>query len=133
MSKRVWKAMPLDEWDKDGVRLHKFVRIDGLNPFDAVTKARIQKELTAMWTFEEPTPDEKPLWQWSEMAVEAFAMSSQTAKDNVKAAFFLQSSDKALAARGQSAKTSAATDSEMKQASAKTSAKTSAKIAWWLE
>jgi hypothetical protein len=67
------------------------------------------------------------------MAVEAFAMSSQTAKDNVKAAFFLQSSDKALAARGQSAKTSAATDSEMKQASAKTSAKTSAKIAWWLE
>mgnify|MGYP006096185291 CR=1 FL=1 len=124
MSKRVWKAEPLDEWDKDGVRLHKLVRIDGLNPFDAVTKARIQKELTATWTFEEPTPDEKPLWQWSEMAVEAFAMSSQTAKDNAKAAFFLQSADKALAARGQSL---------MKQASAKTSAKTSAKIDWWLE
>ena len=49
----MWKAEPLDEWDKDGVRLHKFVRIDGLNPFDAVTKASIQKELTAAWTFED--------------------------------------------------------------------------------
>ena len=131
--------MPLDEWDRDGARLHKFVYLDGLNPFDPVTKARLQKELTERWTFEEPTPDEKPLWQWSDEALEAFAMRKQTAKDHAKATGLWQWSDRALAAREQYGKTSAdKTDwwlmtSEMKQANAKTSAKANAKTDWWLE
>ena len=134
--------MPVDEWDKDGVQLHKAVRLDGVG-LDPVTRARLEKELTERWTFEQAKPGDKPLWQWSDDVLEMMAMREQTAKDDAKAAGRWQWSDKALAARDRYEHISGhKPDWELmarergldwESAGAESSAKASAKTEWWPE
>jgi hypothetical protein len=116
--------MPVDEYDKDGVQLHKLVRLDALDP---VTRARRSGQ-TPKWC-------QPPEVKWSDDVLQMIAEREQKAKEEARLADSYigswQWSDKAWAARARYEQiTGHKVDWEQM---ARERAEAKAKTEWWLE